>query len=872
MKKKILSVILSIFMFVPCMFFLTACGNNGGGNNGGGNNSQSQNLEFSEYETMIFNIATSYDVNLGGNDSNNAVSANSSNANKTMKSAIFNASPLTKKSALLANENSLEKPIYEQIFDSVNGEADKVDANEKIGRIMDTMYGRAFYYTLAAGKCLRDSYNYTNFYGVTASGIIPNGQHEQQGYYIVKKIDDNNFKLVSLIMEKPYDSEINQQSFLSSAMIVDIFYVDKSNFKFEYRNYEDYGKLISYAYGDSDSRFVYSEYSKINIETEKWEDTYQNIIFDGTNAFETQKEDLGKQVQEIVFNAKKLNAFLNECRALQYNKIQIIENEKLNDAIAAYAMYIYNDGEPGVYFDIRNGVLYDFDFIDENRQLSGIGNYGSSTLVIPNNVKGIYAYIRFPADVEKVIVPETVEYFYFEEEEQKAIGYPSEYIFSNIDPLHFDRQNIDEIEKNCVTMEYSNNCPAYKVVNGNVFVKSESGKDVLTTVNDMPALCKYYDIEALGTLVIDPSQYDSQDTYDKTIDIVKETLEKHNCYLDYNLFDKIVDYSVLDIVIDCSRATGYDSSLTYDMVPQTINSLTIKNIKNDFSLGMIARIGEIEIKEINVQDVSPNSCLSIYTPGRPSDAQMDLSDEPITTKIGKINLCEGIVFFKLEGKTITDETSFVVPEYVEYFGYQPICSGDFELTLNRIISNGRPIDPEREILIPKVPKNHTLTINTRKDEIATNLCLESKITDYGALSYYWDYDYGNQSGIGSGLRCEDWKKLFSEEYSNVVINFAKPLPLLVDFKKNGNKLNVGYEEDIGIFYELTLSTKVANLNLLDYLELQIPNQVIEYKNELNNQEGTGYLIPLTEGRGGVALTYFMLGSNLKQTIYLAINN
>ncbi len=833
-KKSLLTLALASCMLVPGALSLSACGG-----------AKDKNPEFTQYVNMSTEIMTSYGVDLSGSESSGLNNENAQNG-------VILASGLS----------SDEQPFHKQLFDKVNADEDKLEANETIGVVMQDFYKSTFYSTLACGKVLTDTFGWTSFYNVVARVMVDEAPLGD-GYYVVNKLDEYNYRFI-LFSDMEKEGETSGAPEL--ATICNIHYVDKGDFYFECRSYSLYGKGFSYVYGNSDLEFAYCQYSEYGeAGQENYNEEYKTVVYNGASAYESLDKSVALYGKDTIFTQECINEIVDQCYALKGQEKQTMTSLQFQEGIQYYVDTLSNGASTSVgsFFVIRDGVLSDFNYVYEDGKTDY--TYGKSTMILPRAVKAIRVDLVFPADVEKVIIPNTVEYF----DNQRARG--------EFNPFCFARKMSNGEVEYKVEAVYADNSTLCKVQNENIYYKDKEGRFLVGQLNNLSAFYADNGITSLGQIEIDARE--NPNIYSLLEENIIQTLKAHNCYSEY-VINQIIHgaashslYNLMDITIDFYYQPCYLDWLYLGTpeFPITINSLTLKNLPGGSHIQVPIGEGEIdaetgdvpvkEIKNITVENAEEGAVLSILANSKEQSANGEKA-----TKIGKINLCEGLASFIVEGATETDETSLVVPESVIDFNYQPQCSGDFELTINYIQWSGG------EMLVPKVSKNHTLTINSRKDRVAKNYFLEEVERQKEAGEPYsnpqngtsWQDCSGEEGMLYSPTTVQQWQDIFNGQYPNIKINLLNKLPFMLKFDDCDdsvfaeNEFYIDVSEDFAFNYihRNKIDHSADEYDLSKDMAFIFDKQIVEFENKLTKEKGKGYVIPLGEGENNITITYY----------------
>lgn len=386
MKKKFLSFLIAIFMFIPAIF-MSACG---GGPKKEDSNKDASTKPQTQYEEMAViaeNIMSTFDFE---------------------------------------DEEVQTAKLEEQLFSTSQGaDSNLAIHNELVKRLkqgtpykyplsktwFQGMCVSLFSVPIGCGDILRDKFKDNNLYGTVIrlpyeTEVLdgdgqpiqnPDGSYQMQTAYqfvVTKSVSDTK-RVIYMRDDSVYNGE-------QSVMRAELVYIDEYNFSFTYTDfgYDEQGNItyVDWCYGDSDKNLVEMYYSNNfnggyatwfdGIETYEIEPTLEPEVIANANQYLREQIDFVSLKNEVISST-------------QSHKYEF-SREEMDRAAFVYVEKVLEEQEQelGPFAGgVNAGCLYN---VDET--------YTGTTLTLPDYIDSFQAGLRVPNSVTKIIIPDNVKY------------------------------------------------------------------------------------------------------------------------------------------------------------------------------------------------------------------------------------------------------------------------------------------------------------------------------------------------------------------------------------------------------------------------------------------------------------------------------
>lgn len=839
MKKKIIALILSLFLILPSSFAFAGCfgGDPGDGepgvvdpsgsdDSGAGDGSgdgevdsgpkmEDINPEFAEFSDTVTKIMSNYDLSSLKGDSGDG------------DAQIASMS--------LGLARSTEKTLEERVYDAVVGAGEeKRDVVSNVSEYYADMIEQAFVTPLGCGDALALKYGANTFYGIKTKVIYddPNGKC----YFEVTKSADSGSFHIDIYTGYNYEDELRE--YFSYA---NIDFVSEDDYTVEMVSFDPDFNEFYYACADADYKFtMLSRYVEQDIEKSKgyisWDLLTARSIL---SCYETQDGELVEpfydEYIEKIDNDIDIEKYMADIRAGYESATHSVTEDEMQEAFANYVDESANSESSlmeMIPYHVEDGILRIYNVDDYEPK----GEDGSD--ILPTNAYAIEETLYIPKSVKKLIIPTSITKIkcrkgdllkdYYdnltdEELEKKQAEYDEfmehyydleyyntyytemvdatpEYIMKRFEIIADDEEGNRRTD---FDIEIAEGSTLFEKINGNIYVKMDDVK-ILVYMGNASAL-----INGLGTIKIE---------FDDTIRlsfiqyIIDSIATNGNMLITDSITRQIyemeLDKQVKNLEITCTG--GFDFGVWLDWE----NTYSFDSIKVTFTREQVVEdVGEdlpapIEydslmfsrnITSIGSLEINGNNGVSIglYT-----------SDDDSTVLKG-LTLGEDIIAFDISGAWILDFDRLSLNDKCRTlsFGYQndggATTTGDFAIDMNNAqvqLSEWRSENAPKQIYVselktsvsyydmiythslPTVPTGSKLNIYAEKYTLAN---LRS------ALYLKWnnnnDYDKAAYSFATILLNCKSGK------YSNIALHTKWSTLLdntITQDEENDNQYNV----------------------------------------------------------------------------------
>lgn len=448
MKKKILSFIFAIFLIIPCVLALTACGKKPPAED-------EKNEEFTKFSTQVVSIMSAVDMS-ASNGNTEPVALSSRNLSlkndKTLK--LMSAS-------MPAND-------IDTIFNLVK-EHDESNIVENVNEEYAFCLEDCFTAPLGMGDVITNKQGAKNFYDVKVR--IDYGS----GIYGSCVVTNSGNKTEIYLFDASTGSGTERYAYLK------LIYNNKTDYNFERIDYTQSLNNFIYYYGDSKQNFISltkytDEYSGLG---------YNAYVSNGMSCYSVggvSGEEVQTYIDTLITN-KNPHQYNNQINATKTDTSYTVS---LNDVVEATEKYIEKSNEEDETYPIfvnKFGVV----------ESLGVGDdFDCPTVVIPSKATALSGDLTLNPNCTKIIIPDSVTSIKMPTDET-ATSYVDAPIQSVLEGFHISAGYNGEDTQTPVEIVFSENNKLFKTgEDGNVYLTYGDG-EYLFYINN-------WETEALETL------------------------------------------------------------------------------------------------------------------------------------------------------------------------------------------------------------------------------------------------------------------------------------------------------------------------------------------------------------------------------------
>lgn len=370
-KKSFLSLIIFCLM-LPCLFFMSACGQKPP--------EGPKNAELSEFKTIATNIIQSY-----REDGASTSPVMLSNSKKNV--------------VLTANNNVSYIDQIQQIVKNYEYKESVAD----LSQYREAMFSQLFYLPIGCGEVLTEEVGAKSFYGSSVKYFEEPIFYEDDfwvyydSYFTINKVGST---ISMSIYEEFYENDVFKSDTYN---YVTLNYIDKTNFNASLVTYTTDMKYLSFTYLDSQKNFIDLQYDLVNVVDGSGNviESYNVLISDGVNSYALTDKDVTIACKNILVDMDNPTSHNSQIVSAKSNFTNSINVEKINLKMQEFMQDMADFEVPAPVFVVENGVLTSLDYRNTTEK---------DVLTIPGNVTALlWERMSVSPNVSKIIIPNSVE-------------------------------------------------------------------------------------------------------------------------------------------------------------------------------------------------------------------------------------------------------------------------------------------------------------------------------------------------------------------------------------------------------------------------------------------------------------------------------